>query len=668
MIELAENQKRNSFELRLNGKTIAAHSPRRPMIAIGTGTGSYAVGGGVYRIRDTTRRMRKAHRYAVQRNKDSLVIHFPGIATMKITEETDRIILSFSGYEQNTNRLILNLASDKAERIYGCGEQYSDLNLKGRRVPIWIQEQGIGRGHDLLTFLANVTADGAGGSWHTTYYSQPSFVASSGIWLHSESTAYAIFDFTANRTTRLEVWQIPQTIAIGAESTLSAAVSALGAFVGRQPPLPDWVHDGVILGTQGGTDSVLAKLEDAREAGVPVAAVWAQDWEGRRVTSFGKQLWWNWKADETLYPGLADTIRKLRESGVRFLGYINPFLATEKELYREASEKGYLVMNQNGSEALITVTTFPAALVDLTNPEAFDWIKGVIKENMIGSGLSGWMADFGEWLPPDAVTASGKSAELLHNEYPVLWARANAEAIREAGQENEVFFFCRSGYAGSSPSVPSFWAGDQMVNFSSSDGLPTVVTAALSLGFSGVGVTHSDIGGYTSVGYIKRTKEVFMRWAEQAAFTPVMRTHESNRPDTNWQFNSDAETLEYFARMARIYTSLSPYRKAVLREYLREGIPPLRHLCLEFPEDRIALTIDDQYLFGSDMIVAPVLKKRQKRRRLYLPENGWIGLFDGIVRNKGWHILPAPFGYPPVLVRKDSAWETLFDTIRKEFE
>ncbi|HPX47056.1 MAG: Alpha-xylosidase [Spirochaetes bacterium ADurb.Bin269] len=668
MIELVENLKGNSFELRWNGRTIANHSPRSPMIEIGSGTGSYKVGGGVYRIRDTRRTIQKATRYSADRMQDSVLIRFPGAATMKITEKSGRLILSFHKYSNNANRLILRLASNRTERIYGCGEQYSVLNLKGRSVPIWIQEQGIGRGHDLLTFLANVTADGAGGSWHTTYYSQPSFVASSGLWLHSESTAYSIFDFTAARTTRLEFWQIPNAIHIGAEESLSDAVSALGGCVGRQPPLPEWVHSGVVLGAQGGTEAVLKKLEDANKAGVPVAAVWAQDWEGRRITSFGKQLWWNWKADDKLYPALSETIRKLRESGVRFLGYINPFLATERELYREASEKGYLVRNEGGSEAMITVTTFPAALVDLANPEAFEWIKSVIKEYMIGAGLSGWMADFGEWLPPGAVSASGKASELLHNEYPVLWARANAEAIREAGLENEIFFFCRSGYSGSAKSVPAFWAGDQMVDFSKTDGLPTVVTSALSLGFSGVGISHSDIGGYTSVGYIKRTKEVFMRWAEQAAFTPVMRTHESNRPDTNWQFNSDGETLAHFARMAKIYAALAPYRKAVLTEYIREGKPPVRHLSLAYPEDQTAASIDDQYLFGSCILAAPVLKKGRKTRKVYIPEDGWIGLFDGKARSKGWRTEPAPFGYPPVLVRKDSAWETLFETIRKEFE
>lgn len=667
MIELIENQKESSFALRWNGRLIASHSPSRPMLEIGTGEGRYRVGGGVYRIRDSKRTLQRARLYTADRRRDCVLVGFPGVATVRLAEECGHLSLTFHEHAAGANRLVLALASTGSECIYGCGEQYSVLNLKGRRVPVWIQEQGIGRGCDLLTFLANATADGAGGSWHTTYYGQPSFVADSGVWAHSLSTAYSIFDFTAKESTRLEFWQIPERVLIGAEPSLAAAVSALSAVVGRQPPLPDWVHEGVVLGAQGGTDAVLKKLDAAKKAGVPVAAVWAQDWEGRRVTSFGKQLWWNWKADGGLYPDLPETIRSLRGSLTRFLGYINPFLAVEKELYKEASEKGFLVLNKDGSEAMITVTTFPAALVDLTNPEAFAWIKKVIKENLIGAGLSGWMADFGEWLPPDAVCRSGQSAEELHNAYPVLWARANAEAIREAGLENEIFFFCRSGYAGSSRYVPSFWAGDQMVDFSRTDGLPTVVTAALSLGFSGTGVTHSDIGGYTSVGYIKRTKEAFMRWTEHAAFTPVMRTHESNRPDTNWQFDSDEETLEHFSRMAKIFAALAPYRKAVLAEYAKEGLPAMRHLYLAFPGDRTAARITDQYLLGPDLIASPVLARSRTTRRVYVPEDGWIGLFDGIVRDSGWHVMKAPPGYPPTLVRADSPWKKLFDSILKEF-
>ena len=179
---------------------------------------------------------------------------------------------------------------------------------------------------------------------------------------------------------------------------------------------------------------MLAKLETAKLYGLEVNGIWIQDWEGRRVTQVGKQLNWNWIWDSELYPNLDKEIKRLNEQGVKILGYVNPFLAVEKSLYKEASEKGYCVKDKNGDDYLVTITTFPAAMVDLTNPEAYEWIKGIIKKNMIEFGLSGWMADFAEYLPTDCVLFNGESAEKIHNSWPALWAKVNREAVEESGK------------------------------------------------------------------------------------------------------------------------------------------------------------------------------------------------------------------------------------------
>ena len=159
-------------------------------------------------------------------------------------------------------------------------------------------------------------------------------------------------------------------------------LGGLTAHLGRQIPLPEWVYDGAILGIQGGTDIMLGKVDACLAHGTPVCGVWIQDWEGRRITAFGKQLQWNWQWDKELYPGLDKAIKDLGEKGIRVLGYCNPFLAIEKPLYKIASEKGYCVKNAAGEDYMVTITTFPAAMIDLTNPAAREWLKGIIKENM----------------------------------------------------------------------------------------------------------------------------------------------------------------------------------------------------------------------------------------------------------------------------------------------
>ena len=140
-------------------------------------------------------------------------------------------------------------------------------------------------------------------------------------------------------------------------------------------------------------------------------------------------------------------------------------------------------------------------------------------------GFKGWMADFGEYLPADAICRNGSGLE-NHNKWPMLWAKCNREAVREAGKEGEIVFFMRAGAAGSQNYATLIWAGDQCVDWSEDDGLPSVITAALSLGMSGFGLHTCDAGGYTTLFHLKRDKELLLRWLEFACFTPVMRTHE----------------------------------------------------------------------------------------------------------------------------------------------
>ena len=291
-----------------------------------------------------------------------------------------------------------------------------------------------------------------------------------------------MFDFRKKQQHQLTIWGVPEKLVFDAAPSAVEILDSLTSYLGRQPALPDWVFDGMWLATQGGEQAVRNKLQQATEAGIQISAVWAQDWVGEKKTLFGTNLMWDWQYDTTLYPNLPDLIGELSSQGIRFLGYINSFLDTKGALYQEAKDRDYLVKKQSGEVYLIEVITFPVGILDLTNPEARDWIKSVIKERLLGIGLSGWMADFGEHVPTDAKLFSGESAEQYHNRYPVVWAQVNYEAILEANRADQVVFFTRSGHIGSSRYSPLFWAGDQLVNWSLDDGLATIVPAGLSLG------------------------------------------------------------------------------------------------------------------------------------------------------------------------------------------
>lgn len=654
----------DGFSISFKGRVVLKHSEGNAALSYGSGRGSYRMSHGNFRISDRLKRRNPCSRFSVEREGDLVRIAFPEAdLRVELAEEEGRLVMRFHGADPEVNRIWLRLEANPREHIYGCGEQYSRLDLKGSKVPLWVAEQGVGRGHDLVTLLSNLHSS-SGGAWHTTYFPMPTFVSSDNWYCSCEISEWARFDFRHAESTWLEFWEVPQAITIGVEESPAGAIGSLSTLLGRQPELPDWAYDGVWLGVQGGRAVIEKKLADAAGAGVPVAALWVQDWEGRRETAFGRQLMWDWVFDAKSYPDLPKQIGELRKRGVRFLGYINPFLALEGTLYRDASERGLCVKNPEGKDYHIVVTTFPAALLDLTNPETVRWIKEVIKKNMIGIGLSGWMADYGEYLPTDAVLHSGESAEAVHNRYPTLWARVNREAVEEAGKLGEVFFFMRAGYLESTRYSTGYWAGDQLSDFSRHDGLPSVIPAALSLGFTSAGIWHGEIGGFTSVLWVRRTEEAFMRWAELAAFSPIMRTHEGNRPDTNWQFNSSAATLAHLARMTKIHTLLKPYHTATVEEYVRTGLPPIRHPYIHYPAEDALHRRHDQYLYGRDLLVAPTVHRGAHRRIVQLPQDGWIHLWSGREYSGGRRRIETPFGQPAVFIRVESAFAELFERVR----
>ncbi|NLH38360.1 MAG: alpha-glucosidase [Thermotogaceae bacterium] len=590
--------------------------------------------------------------------------------TSNYPETLEIIIESFS---EGLNRLWIHIHASENEEIYGCGEQYSYLALRGKRVPLWSSEQGVGRNKkDLITHFANFK-DNAGGDWWTTYFPQPAYISSRNYYCIVHDYSYMEFDFSHKDFHELEIHNIPQRISFGSYDSLYDVTTALTHTLDTPSTLPDWLYDGVILGLQGGTDVVMPKIKAALEKGLKISGMWIQDWEGKRVTTFGKQLMWNWVYDGMLYPELPSTISQLSKMGIKTLGYINPFLALEGSLYEEASKRNLLVKRTDGSEYHVVVTTFPAAVLDLTNPETREWIKGIIKQNMIGMGLSGWMADFGEYLPTDAMLYNGADAQQYHNRYPVEWAKVNREAVEEAGKIGDVVFFMRAGGLGSSKYSTLFWHGDQLVNWSKDDGLPSVIVAALSMTMSGMGLTHSDIGGYTTFAknvpeliWTKRTKELFMRWAEQAAFTPIMRTHEGNWPDENWQFDSDEETLLHFAMMSNIHAKLKPYIKSLVESYCKNYEPIIMPLNLIYKMDNIVDNIEEckyEYLFGKDLLVAPVLEPNTEEWEVVLPPDAWIHMWSGKRYDGGRHKVSAPLGHPPVFYRDASHWKKLFEEV-----
>ena len=201
--------------------------------------------------------------------------------------------------------------------------------------------------------------------------------------------------------------------------------------------------------------------------------------------------------------------------------------------------------------------------------------------------------------------------------------------------------------------------------FTRHDGIGTVITAALSAGLVGNAYSHSDCGGYTSLHGNLRSAELMMRWCELAAFAPVMRSHEGNRPDDNLQYDSTPALLACFAAWSRVHEHLAPYVRHLCDQAVASGLPAQRPLFLHYPDDPALYAIQDQFLYGADLLVAPVIDQGASARRVVLPgTTPWRHVWSGIDHDPGEVFIAAPIGQPPVFYRPDSGYAPLFEAMR----
>jgi alpha-glucosidase len=356
-------------------------------------------------------------------------------------------------------------------------------------------------------------------------------------------------------------------------------------------------------------------------------------------------------------------VADFNKEGIEVLTYINPFVIDVDDVdgrkvanyFAQGAKKGYLVKNQRGAPYVVELIGFPAGMVDLTNPKARDWFADIIADNVLGVGATGFMADFGEAIPFDAVLHKGTALQ-QHNRYPQLWAKTVQEGCERGGVPDCMTFF-RSSYLGTPSKAPLMWAGDQMVNFAIEDGMMNAVQGMLAGGVSGHPFWHSDIGGYTSLDYLGfvRPPDLNARWAEMQAFGVVMRTHESNKPRQNQQVYDTPETRAQFARASQIYAALRSYRSGLMDEGVRKGVPVMRHTWLVYP-GTLAATKDLQFFLGNSLLVAPVYQNGATTVDVTFPPGKWEHILTGqVFDGDRTTTVDSPIGTPAAFVKVGDA-------------
>ena len=553
---------------------------------------------------------------------------------------------------------------DEAGTFHGFGEQYNATDQKGEAFSLYVNEQGNGR-------------DGSGGvagDEHTVYFPMPYYIDARGFGVLFNTDRKVEVDLCATdgEVAWVEVnggdvfeW----TVFHG--PTAKDVIRQLADVVGRPAKPPEWAY-GLWVAAQGGRANVEAEADALEAADIPATALWAQDWGGHRLNfDGGDGVQYRWAPDETCdelddmsmpiekdicYPNIAMMVSELAARGYKFLAYANPFIVKDLEPrfmpnhFDEMAADDLLTKNPDDEINEFIGANLPQmnGQADLTIEAARNYIKDALSNMVTEYGFDGWMADFGEWTPLDAVVSDGTSAMEVRNTYPEEWQRLTREVMEELRPDGDWVMIARSGWTGVQGAAQIHWVGDQETDWSTTDGLPTVVPAMLNLGLAAQPYVTHDIGGFGK-SHGPSTKELYQRWTELGAFTPFMRTHEGADKEGNWSWEKDAETIAHFRRFTLVHCALKAEFMALSDEAQQTSAPILRHLMLEFPDDPETYPISDQFMIGSELLVAPVVTEGATTKSVYFPAGQWFNVWTGAEVTGGQRMtVDAPIGSPPV--------------------
>ncbi|HEX6115459.1 MAG TPA: TIM-barrel domain-containing protein [Solirubrobacterales bacterium] len=558
-------------------------------------------------------------------------------------------------------RMDVGFVADPRERYLGFGERSNAVDQRGHTIENHVTEGPYQPGeYDLV--------DGSIPDWaqtrsdSATYFPMPWLLSTRGFGLLAENRATSRFRLG---TVREDEWSVEADAASlrlvvlpGPEP--SDLVGQLTERTGRQPPpaapwvLGPWFQTGHQNEAPGEREYV----EILRAADAPVSVAETH----MRYMPCG--------SDQGLEASERARTRAFHSRGLAAITYTREAICRSYAgAFDPAAASGAFIRRPDGSpylfDSFVGGGVQEIGMLDFSNPAATEAYASIL-DRAVANGYDGWMEDYGEYVPPDATAANGMRGIALHNFYPVLYHSA-AYDYRQA-QERPLVAFIRSGWTGVHPSAEIVWGGDPTTGFGF-DGLASSVNQALTMGLSGISLWASDIGGFFTLSEQRLTPELLARWIEFGAVSGVMRTKAegigaamADRPQI-WQ----EPTLPIWRRYAKLRTQLYPYLVAADRAYRRSGLPLMRHLSLAFPEDRRAVATDDEFMFGDDLLAAPVVEDGARERRVYLPGGRWVDLWrsaafrrsDGSIRlgeakllsGESRRTVPAPLDELPLLAR-----------------
>lgn len=499
---------------------------------------------------------------------------------------------------------VFTLTAD--EMIFGCGESATGLNKAGQKVNLFV-------------------TDPQGPETDQMYKSIPFFMSNRGYGMFMHTSAPVTCDFGATYIGLNKMFMGDENL-------------DLFVFFGEPKDILDEYTD--LVGKPGmpplwsfGTWMSRITYFSEKE-GYDVAAIIRKNKYPCDVIHFDTG-WFDvdWQCDykfsENRFQNPQQMLKDLRSQGFHVCLWQLPYFTPKNRYFSELIEKDMYVKNGNGE------LPYEDVVLDFSNPETVKWYQDKLA-GLLNIGVSAIKVDFGEAAPLNGIYASGKSGWYEHNLYPVRYDMAVSEITKKLHNEN--IMWARAAWAGSQR-YPLHWGGDAATT---NTGLLGTLRAGLSFGLSGFSFWSHDMGGF-----VKATPEdLYCRWIPFGFLTSHTRAHGAP-PTEPWLYDSK-RVQDVFRKSAEMKYRLMPYVYAQAKECTEKGLPMLRALFVEFPDDPGAWKVDDEYLFGSQILVAPLLESGMTGRTVYLPEGKWIDYQTEKVYEGGWHQIEA--GSLPIIM------------------
>lgn len=514
------------------------------------------------------------------------------------------------------------LKLDVGETVYGLGERFSAFVKNGQVVDIWNKDGGTGS--------------------EQAYKNVPFYLTNRGYGVFVNTPGPVSFEVASEKVSAVQ-FSVPGEVleyCIILGPTPKEVLCRYTALTGR-PALPPAWSFGLWLSTSFTTNydeqTVSGFIDEMARRDLPLHVFhfdcfWMREYQ-----------WCDFCWDPRVFPDPAGMLARLKSRGLHICVWINPYIGQKSPLFAEGVAHGYLLKKPNGDVWQSDQWQPGMGIVDFTNPQAKDWFCGHL-ERLIDMGVDALKTDFGERIPTDVAWHDGSDPILMHNYFPQLYNRAVFELLERKRGAGEAVLFARSATAGGQK-FPVHWGGDCYSDFPS---MAESLRGGLSLCLSGFAFWSHDIGGFEGL----PPAAVYKRWVAFGLLSSHSRLHGSSSVRVPWAY--DEEACDVLRTFTKLKCRLMPYLFAKAVEAHETGVPVMRAMLLEFPDDPTCHVLDRQYMLGDALLVAPVFAESGEVE-FYLPEGRWTSLFTGeTVEGGAWRRETHGFLSLPLYVRPNS--------------